>query len=364
MPGRRPAVILFQLGGPDSPDAIEPFLYNLFVDPDIIKFPFARLARKPLARLVARRRAEKVRQHYLEIGGKSPILDLTRAQARALERELRNACDARVFMAMRYWHPLTEEVVREVKQGNFDQVILLPLYPQYSRVTSGSSLNEWRRQATTAGLDRLPTEVISSFHDHPLYLDSVVERINQALGRFPPGQPVTLIFSAHGVPREVVEAGDPYQQQVEATTRLVMNRGRWAHPHRLCYQSKVGPGRWLQPMLHATLQDLANDGAGNVLVIPIAFVTDHVETLHEIDLHARAQAAALGLARFELMPALNDSPLFIRALAELVLTKARLRAPERREAPLDTLRQPYYKSVTTGRADPISLHGQEDEGEV
>ncbi|MFQ5724008.1 MAG: ferrochelatase [Terriglobia bacterium] len=322
MKRKRLAVVLFQLGGPDSLQAIEPFLFNLFSDPDIIDFPLARLARRPLARLAARSRARKVQRHYTEIGGQSPILELTRAQATGLERELRKSLDASVFLAMRYWHPLTAEAVREVKAGEFDEVVLLPLYPQYCRVTTGSSLNEWQRQAARAELNALPTKVIRDFYQHPHYLEAVVEKINSTLQRFPAPEPVTLVFTAHGIPRALAEAGDPYREQVEATTTLVRERGGWGHPYRLCYQSKVGPGHWLQPMLRETLRELAAAGARNLLVIPIAFVTDHVETLHEIDIEARAQARQLGIARFEMMPALNDSPLFIRALADLVRNRA------------------------------------------
>lgn len=317
--GRRLAVVLFQLGGPDSLESVEPFLFNLFSDPDIIDFPLARLARRPLARLVARNRAAKVRAHYAEIGGKSPIGELTEAQARALERALGKTLDARVFVAMRYWRPLTEEAIAALGRARFDELVLLPLYPQYSRVTTGSSLNEWERQYRRAGLPEIPTQVIRDFHDHPLYVQAVAEKIDEGLTRFPAGARVTLVFSAHGIPKHIVEAGDPYEEQVGATVRLVMQRGSWRHAHRLCYQSKVGPGRWLQPMLHETVRELAAAGAENLLVIPIAFVTDHVETLHEIDIEARAEAAALGIRQFEVMPALNDSPTFIAALADLVL---------------------------------------------
>ena len=317
------AVVLFQLGGPDSLEAIEPFLYNLFCDPDIIDFPLARLARRPLARLVARNRAHKVREHYAEIGGKSPIIELTQAQAQALEQELRKSLDARVFVAMRYWRPLTEEVIGALQQDPADELVLLPLYPQYSRVTSGSSLNEWQRQYARSGLPEVPTHTIRDFYRHSLYLAAVVEKINETLARFPGGEAVTLVFSAHGVPQDVIAGGDPYQEQVEATVELVMERGGWRHPHRLCYQSKVGPGRWLQPMLHQTLRELAAARTENVLVIPIAFVTDHIETLHEIDLEARAEARTLGLRRFEMTPGLNDSPTFLRALTDLVLTTVR-----------------------------------------
>ena len=319
-------VVLFQLGGPDSLEAVEPFLTNLFSDPDIIDFPFARLARPTLARLVARNRAGKVRHHYGEIGGGSPIRELTERQARALEKELGRVVNARVWVAMRYWHPLTEEVVREVAAARPDELVLLPLYPQRSRVTTGSSLNEWNRQQARVSSWRIPVKVVPEFFAHPPYLDALVENINQALARFPApptagpaGARVAMVFSAHGVPMSVIEGGDPYSRQTEETVELVMRRGGWPHPHLLCYQSRVGPGRWTEPMLHSTLENLRRAGATHVIVIPISFVTEHIETLHEINLEARQQAAHLGFRQFEMMPALNDSPRFIRCLADLVL---------------------------------------------
>jgi protoporphyrin/coproporphyrin ferrochelatase len=329
------AVVLFQLGGPDSPAAIEPFLYNLFSDPDIIDFPFSRLARPVLARLISSRRSQKVQAHYAQIGGKSPIRELTERQARALESQLRRTVDARVFVAMRYWHPMTDEAVRQVLARDFREVVLLPLYPQYSRTTTGSSLNEWgRRYRASAGKRLAPSRLVKEFYAHPPYLDAVVEKINEGLARFrgeekgiAPPQDVHLVFSAHGVPLSVIEAGDPYQEQIEATVKLVLGRGGWCNPHCLCYQSRVGPGRWLRPMLHETLQEIATAGRKRVLVIPIAFVSDHVETLSEINIEARELAGRLGISRFEVMPALNDSPQFIRALAGLVLREAGARAP-------------------------------------
>jgi protoporphyrin/coproporphyrin ferrochelatase len=325
---KRVAVVLFQLGGPDSPEAIEPFLFNLFSDPDIIDFPFARLARPVMARLIASRRARKVQEHYASIGGKSPLRELTERQGVALEAELRKTMDARVFVAMRYWHPLTEEAVRQVLADDFDELVLLPLYPQYSRTTTGSSLNEWERKyPAAAGKRVLAPMLVREFYDFAPYLDSVVENINEGLTRFGAGEDVHLVFSAHGVPVSVIEAGDPYQAQIEATTKLVMERGRWRNPHWQCYQSRVSPGRWLRPMLHETLQEIAagatDPKSRRVLVVPIAFVSEHVETLSEINIEARALAARLGLGQFEVMPALNDSPAFIRALAGLVMREAR-----------------------------------------
>jgi ferrochelatase len=215
-------------------------------------------------------------------------------------------------------------------------VVLLPLYPQYSKTTTGSSLNEWYRKLACLQM-HLSSAVIREFYDHPLYLEAVVERVNQGLARFqePNGssdhgrpcnsQKVYLIFSAHGLPVSVVEAGDPYQAQVEATVKLVMERGGWSNPHILCYQSRVSPGRWLQPSLDSTLARLAAEGTESILVVPISFVCDHVETLYEIDIEARERAVGVGIRKFELMPALNNSPTFIRSLASLVLREVRSR---------------------------------------
>ena len=317
--GKSIAVILFQLGGPDSLEAIEPFLLRLFRDPDIIDFPFAKIAREPLARIISATRAKKVRNHYAEIGGKSPILEFTERQARALEIELGRFAKARVFVAMRFWHPLTEEVVRTVEAYAPDELVLLPLYPQYSRTTTGSSLNEWNRQIGSSPLKQLPTRIIRDFYSDTAYLEALGANINKSLSNFPSGEEVHLVFSAHSVPVSVIERGDPYQMQIESTVESLLELGGWELPHTLCYQSKVGASKWLQPSLHATLKTLGERHTRNVLVVPVAFVSDHVETLSEINIEAREEAAHHGIQHFELMPGLNDDPSFIRALAGLVL---------------------------------------------
>jgi ferrochelatase len=316
---RSVAVVLFQLGGPDSLEAIEPFLLNLFRDPDIIDFPFAKIAREPLAKLIAATRARRVRSHYAEIGGKSPILEFTQRQAHALEVELRRFRDARVFIAMRYWHPLTQEAVRAAEAFSPGELVLLPLYPQYSRTTTGSSLNEWNRQVHSSPLKDLPVRIVREFYFDDRYLDALVEKIKASLTRFPAWEQVHLVFSAHSIPISVIERGDPYQKQIEHTVDLVLERGLWRLPHTLCYQSKVGASKWLQPSLHQTLHDLGVSRTRNVLVVPIAFVSDHVETLSEIDIEARKEAAEHGIKHFEMMSGLNDFPAFIKALAKLVL---------------------------------------------
>ena len=312
----RVGVVLFQLGGPDSPEAIEPFLYNLFCDPDIIDFPLARIGRKPLAKLISVTRARKVAHHYQAIGGFSPIRRNTERQARALEKRLcAQGQDARCFVAMRYWHPFTEEAAAALDASQCDQVVLLPLYPQYSKTTTGSSLNEWNRHFSAAGR---PVSCIHDFYRNSLYIDSLTERIEDALARFPDPDDVVLVFSAHSVPVSVIEQGDPYQRQIEETVALVKRRGGWLNCHRLCYQSKVGASKWLQPSLRSTIRELGAAGIKDICVVPISFVSDHVETLGEVDHEARELAAQAGIPRFEMTAGLNDSPVFIGALAQLV----------------------------------------------
>src|SRR5271165_5532222 len=285
------AVVLFQLGGPDTQAAVEPFLYNLFCDPDIINFPGSFLARKPLAKLISTTRSKKVRQHYAEIGGGSPIRRLTERQAKAVETALRGHVSARTIVAMRYWNPGTKEAIASLESAPYDELVLLPLYPHYSFATTGSSLKEWNR-----------------------------------LYQPPNPEEVTLVFSAHGLPMTLVEKGDPYPQHIQQTVRMVCELGAWENPYVLCYQSKVGLQKWLQPSLTGTIEKMAADGIRRMLVIPISFLTEHIETLHEINIEAREHAEALGVTDFHMMPALNDSPLLIRALADLVLRSVGMRA--------------------------------------
>ncbi|HTX15152.1 MAG TPA: ferrochelatase [Candidatus Baltobacteraceae bacterium] len=308
-------VVLFQLGGPDSQDAVEPFLYNLFSDPDIINFPGSFLARKPLAKLISTTRSKKVRIKYAEIGGGSPIRRLTEQQGRALESALRPLMPARVIVAMRYWHPNTIEAISQLEAGPFDELVLLPLYPHYSLATTGSSLKEWNRQYKP----KVPVHLIDHFFDHPDYLAGIVERTNSVLVQLPRPHDVHLVFSAHGLPVALVEKGDPYPQHIAATVKLLCELGAWPNAHTLCFQSRVGPQKWLQPSLTGTIEKLAHEGVRRMLVIPISFLTEHIETLHEINIEAREQAESLGIRDFHMMPALNDSPLLIRALADLTL---------------------------------------------
>jgi ferrochelatase len=311
----RVGIVLFQLGGPDTLEAIEPFLYNLFCDPDIIDFPFARIGRRPLAKLISATRARKVQHHYACIGGASPIRRNTELQARALETELLSqGVDARCFVAMRYWHPFTCEAIEQLNDAECDEIVLLPLYPQYSSTTTGSSLNEWERLYR----GDLPLSQVQAFYRNPTYLDALVEKVNEALDRFADSRRPEILFSAHSLPVAVIEKGDPYQAQIEETVQLLMERGGWSNRHRLCYQSKVGASRWLQPSLRSTLDAMAEENIREVCVVPVAFVSDHVETLAEINHEARQRALGLGFTQFEMSAGLNDSPTFIQALTEIV----------------------------------------------
>ena len=316
--GKRLGVVLFQLGGPDTLDAIEPFLYNLFCDPDIIDFPFARIGRKALAKLISTTRANKVKHHYEVIGGGSPIRKFTEQQACALQRSLRQrGVDAHCFVAMRYWRPFTAEAVAQVKLSACDHLVLLPLYPQYSSTTTGSSLNEWNRLYAP---NCARVAVVKDFYRNPKYIGALVRQIEATLRQFESPATVELVFSAHSVPVAVIEKGDPYQRHIEETVSLAMEQlSIPVRGHRLCYQSKVGASRWLQPTLRSTITNLAAENVSDVCVVPISFVSDHVETLGEIDHEAREQAASLGIRNFKMMSGLNDSPGFIAALEDVVL---------------------------------------------
>jgi ferrochelatase len=220
-----------------------------------------------------------------------------------------------VFCGHALLAPFTSEAIAQLRAAACDEVLLLPLYPQYSSTTTGSSLNEWRRLFR----DDVPVYQVDHFYQHPVYLDAVVEKVEEALRRFPVPERPEIIFSAHSVPLSVIEKGDPYQRQIEETVHLLMERGRWRNRHRLCYQSKVGASKWLQPSLHHALHQLAAEQVREVCVVPVAFVSDHVETLGEIDHEAREEARQLGITQFEMSSGLNDSPKFIRALGRIAM---------------------------------------------
>jgi protoporphyrin/coproporphyrin ferrochelatase len=316
-------VVLLNLGGPDSLDAVEPFLFNLFSDPDIIDFPGSFLFRKRLAKLISSRRAPGVKEQYREIGGKSPIKDHTLKQASLLEESLNERFPAKVVVAMRYWRPSTEEAIAAIRKEGINKVILLPLYPQFSKATTTSSVKEWEKQLATSG-STLSWDLVESYYDHPTYIEAFVERINEGLMRFPEDRraDVNILFSAHGTPMKLVREGDPYSGHIAKTIAAIMDRGGYTQSSTLCYQSKVGPLKWLTPSTPDTIAELAGKGVKDMLLVPVAFASDHLETLFELGIEYRRQATERGVRQYEVTEGLNDSPRFIQALTELVLEKA------------------------------------------
>lgn len=318
--GQRPrvAIVLFNLGGPDGPRAVLPFLRNLFSDPAILRVgPFLRPF---LARLIASRRLKPARANYALLGGASPLLGLTRQQAEALEAALPEL-DARAFIAMRYWHPMSRQTARNVAAWKPDEVVLLPLYPQFSTTTTGSSLTAWREEAARAGL-AARVDTVCCFPDDPGYAGSVAALVRRALDQaraeLPPEVPVRVLFSAHGLPEAIVRAGDPYAMQVRDTVGAVLAAMGVADlDWVICYQSRATPQVWLTPSTDAEIERAAGDGTA-VLVVPIAFVSDHSETLVELDIEYRELAHRLGVPGYFRAPVPNADAAFIAALAGLV----------------------------------------------
>jgi protoporphyrin/coproporphyrin ferrochelatase len=334
---KRVGIVLFQLGGPDSLANVEPFLRNLFSDPDIIPLGPLNFIRGPLARYIAAKRSIPVAKKYGEIGRRSPIGILTERQRVRLVAALEPYVEPVAVTAMRYWKPLTEEAVGRIKkEQRLDELVLLPLYPHYSYATTLSSLKEWRR-VYGGPEDGLPERTVEYFFDHPLYIQALVTNIGKILRQFPDSSRIHLVFSAHGLPMSLVEKGDPYPKHIEETVRLVCESGAqqftgWPKIHLLCYQSRVGPAKWLEPSFVGTLEKLGHEGVKEVLVVPISFVTEHIETLHEINIEGRADAKKAGIERYRMMPAVGDSPAFIGALRDLVLRAVGVGAGERTTA--------------------------------
>jgi ferrochelatase len=311
------AVLLLQMGGPDSLDAVKPFLLNLFSDRDIIRLGPAFL--QPfIARRIARKRAPMAELQYERIGGKSPIRELTEAQARALEARLGNGF--RCFTAMRYWRPSTIEALAAVKREDISRIIALPLYPHFSRATTGSSINEMKRVLGESGVSFEFSYVDCFYNDH-LYIGALAEKIEEALAMFPDRRAARILFSAHSLPQSFIDAGDPYLSQVKETVKLIMESFRDME-FGLTFQSRSGPVKWLEPDTREAIRELASNGCRNLLVVPVSFVSDHIETLYEIDVQYAELARSLGIVNFHRAPSLNTSPAFIECLADLVRKKA------------------------------------------
>ena len=311
----RVAVVLMNLGGPDSLDAVEPFLRNLFRDPAIIGAPAP--VRRLLARLIARRRGPEAREIYRTIGGRSPLLEETEAQAAALQAALGDLGEVEVAIAMRYWHPMSDEAAQRVAAFRPERIVLLPLYPQFSTTTVASSLAAWHSAARAAGI-AAQTQAVCCYPRADGLIEAHAALIEPLLKAAAEAGKPRLLFSAHGLPKRVVARGDPYQWQIEETARRIAHRlDRDDLDWTVCYQSKVGPLAWLEP---STIDELDRAGRDRVpvVVVPIAFVSEHSETLVELDVTYREHARAAGVPAYHRVPALGTHPAFIAALAGLV----------------------------------------------
>jgi len=320
-PKRRLAIVLFNLGGPDRPEAIKPFLLNLFSDPAILRVPF--FVRPLLAQIIARLRVKPATENYAILGGKSPLLELTQDQARALETEMaRPDLEVRCFIAMRYWHPFSEEAARAVRDWGADEVFLLPLYPHFSTTTTGSSLAAWREAAAKVGLARQVTTLCCwPADDRYVAATAAIVRRSLVQARAKATAPLRILFSAHGLPETIVQKGDPYQFQIETTVAAVVaemaRQGEDGLDWQVCYQSRATPQKWLDPSTESAIERAAADKVA-VLVVPIAFVSEHSETLVELDVEYRELAEKMGVPGYFRTPAQNDDAGFIAALASMI----------------------------------------------
>ena len=320
------AVLLFNLGGPDDLASVEPFLVNLFSDREIIELPFGAALQPLMARLIARLRGPSVRRNYQRIGGGSPQLRITRAQAAALEERLNaapgDAAPYRVFIAMRYSKPGVDEALGAITAAGIRRIVTLTLFPHYSKATTGSSRNEFERvlRRPRWSTSRFTVTHIDRYPDDRRYLDAMTETVRRAWLKIPDNrrERAVILFSAHGLPQKFIDQGDPYVEHIEATRRGILMRLGVANRQELAYQSRTGPVKWLGPGTEETLVELARDGVRDVLVVPLSFVSDHIETLYEVDLLFAEAAQKAGITGYYRPEALNTEPLFIDALAGLV----------------------------------------------
>tara|TARA_Y100001968_G_scaffold107986_1_gene97615 strand:- start:3128 stop:4303 length:1176 start_codon:yes stop_codon:yes gene_type:complete len=320
----RVGVLLMNLGGPERIKDVGPFLYNLFSDPEIIRLPIPAF-QKPLAWLISTLRSGKSQKAYKAIGGGSPLRRITEQQARELQSELRQrGIDATSYVAMRYWHPFTESAVADIKADGISQVVVLPLYPHFSISTSGSSFRELSRlRKSDPEFGVLPIRCIRSWFDQSGYLTAMAELIQKEILSGDDPEKVHVCFTAHGVPKSYVDdAGDPYKDEIENCSILIIDKLEkslgYTNPYTLSYQSRVGPEEWLQPYTEDVLEKLGKEGTSEIVVVPISFVSEHIETLQEIDMEYRELSEKYGIKNFLRVPALNTYPIFINGLADLV----------------------------------------------
>jgi ferrochelatase len=310
------------LGGPDRIESVRPFLTRLFTDREIIRLPGGPIGQALIARMIVRGRLKEVEENYRKIGGGSPIVRWSTLQGEGMAERLRaRGHDVEYALAMRYWNPDSDAALNRLEASGVDRLLALTLYPHYSTATTGSSLAELKR-VMARRRTRLPLEVVDRWFLHPGYIEALARRTESALRGFPAGVTPTLLISAHGLPRHFVDAGDPYCAHVQATMGALLARFPGLKSV-LGYQSRVGPVEWIGPSTGEVIDQLAERGVQDVLVIPISFVSDHIETLYEVDMLYRDQAARRGIRRFRRIDSLNDFPPFLDALADLVEPKLR-----------------------------------------
>jgi len=312
-------VLLFNLGGPETLRDVKPFLYRLFSDPEIIHVKFSPL-RKAIAYAIATLRRKTSEGYYSQIGGGSPLRRLTEEQARTLADELqRRGRDVEAFVGMCTWHPFLFEAVDKIDKANIDSLVILPLFPQYSVTTTGSGFAVLRQLIDKhPQFKKLDVQWICSWADQPAYIESFAQIIQRELGKFADPEKVHLLFSAHSIPESYVRNGDPYLDQTKETVELIMDRLGRRNPYQLSFQSKIGPIKWLQPFTNDVIVELGKQGVDDVLVVPVSFVSEHIETLYELDILYKKVAKEAGVDNFRRVPALNSDPAFIRALADIV----------------------------------------------
>jgi len=311
----RRAVVLFNLGGPDNLENVEPFLFNLFNDPAIISIPS--VFRYPLAKFISKKRAPIAKNIYREIGNRSPILELTQQQAKSLEKNLLKKGDYKCFVVMRCWHPRASEVINRVKEYNPEEIILLPLYPQYSASTSGSSINEWNKLCRKENYN-IKTRTICCYPTENHFIESHVSLIKKTLQEVK-NKNFKLIFSAHGLPENKIKKGDPYQWQVEETVKEIMLKIKSENlDYILSYQSRVGPLKWIGPSTDEVIIKYSREKKG-IIIVPVAFVSEHSETLVELDIEYKKLAEKNDCSFYKRIPALGVEENFIKGLEELVL---------------------------------------------
>ena len=309
------AVILFSLGGPDNLESVEPFLFNLFNDPAIISIPS--LLRYPLAKFLSKRRSPIAKNIYKKIGNKSPILELTEKQAISLEKYLLKKGNYKCFVVMRCWRPRALNVIKKVKEYNPEEIILLPLYPQFSATTSGSSINEWNQLCQKENYV-IKTKIICCYPTENNFITSHVLLIKETLEVIE-NKNFKLIFSAHGLPESKIKKGDPYQWHVEETVREIMSKIKNENlDYVISYQSRVGPMKWIGPSTDGEIIKYSKKKKG-IVIVPVAFVSEHSETLVELDIKYKKLAEKNGCSFYKRVPALGIEENFIRGLAELVL---------------------------------------------